>query len=128
MLPPAAQPTCGVTKRTSRIGHGLSSVRSLHVAPPSVVRCTQPSTFGEISPPPTQPLLSSRKKVGPSNTGSTGGPHDHAAPPFALSQYVMPDARACPFASRLNSLPNQPPAGSTTSELQSCARAPPSIV
>src|SRR5678815_2671694 len=78
-MPPIAQPSSLLTNRTARIGHVTSSVRSLHVAPPSVVRCTHPSYFGGSPvgtpippPPPTQPCASSlRKNVAPSNTGST---------------------------------------------------------
>ena len=39
--------------------------------PPLVVRCIQPSTLGEMVPPPTHPNWSSWKNVGPSKTSST---------------------------------------------------------
>src|SRR5437016_13833809 len=101
-FPPAAQPISGVKKSSDRIGHGASSRRSLHVTPPSVVRWTQPRTSGEIEPPPTQPEVSSRKKVGPSKTSSMDGRQPQAAPPLVLRRHVIPDARALRLGRKLN--------------------------
>src|SRR5438093_1007788 len=64
MLPPAAHPSLLVMKRISRMGQAVSRVRPDHVSPPSAVRCTQPSTVGEMVPPPTHPNWSSWKNVG----------------------------------------------------------------
>ena len=76
----------GDKKSNDRIGHGASSTRSLQVTPPSVLRCTQPRTSGEMDPPPTQPKESSRKNVGPSKISSIDGRQLHDAPPSTLSQ------------------------------------------
>src|ERR1700686_4596175 len=92
-FPPAAQPPLALRNNSSRIGQGPSRVRALHVLPPSVVPWTQPSTFGLISPPPTQPYLSFKKNTGPSKTESTEGPHFHLAPPIGLMQKLIPEAR-----------------------------------
>src|ERR1700721_2871612 len=129
MWPPVAHPVFLLRNSRSRIGQGPSRVRPLQLVPPLVVVWTQPSTLGEISPPATQPSLSLlRKKTSPSKTGSTLGPQVQAAPALRLLQKSTPVARACRFFSRLNSRPNQPPSVSSTTELQSVAPAPPSVV
>src|SRR2546428_8843218 len=112
------------------IGTGPSSVRPLHVLPPSIVRWTQPRVmlFPLTAPPPTHPVLSSTKNTAPSNTESIDGRQLHVPPPSRLSQYVIPDTRACRFGRRLNCRPNQPPSGSGTVIVQSVASAPPSVV
>src|ERR1700684_848394 len=93
-LPPPAQPVLLFRNKRERRGHGPSRVRPLQVLPPLVVTWIQPSTLGEISPPPTQPNLSLRKKTGPSKTESTDGPQVQADPPVRLVQKLTPDARA----------------------------------
>jgi hypothetical protein len=92
MSPPAAQPTFLFGNSICRIGQGELSRRPLQLAPPSVERCSQPSTFGEISPPPVQPMVSLTNWVGPSKTQSAGGPQLQVAPVLALLQKVIPEA------------------------------------
>src|SRR5947209_5762620 len=102
MSPPAAQPIFLFRNSICRMGQGESSTRPLHVAPPSVVRCSQPSTFGEISPPPVQPMVSLTNWVGPSKTESAGGAQVHVAPVSALLQKLMPEAYALWSFSNVN--------------------------
>src|SRR5438094_3924226 len=109
MLPPAAHPTLDPRKSRSRMGQGPSRVRPDQFVPPSVVRCTQPSTFGEISPPPTQPYRWFTKSTAPSNTESTEGPQLQVAPPSGLTHSVIPDRYAVRSGRNVKSAPNQPP-------------------
>src|SRR5208282_870878 len=127
-LPPPAQPVFLFKNKIERIGHGPSIVRPLQVSPPLVVTCSQPSTLGEISPPPTHPSLSLRKKTGPSKTESTELPQVHSEPPVRLVQKLMPDARAWRLLSNENCGPNQPPSALATALSQSERPAPPSLV
>src|SRR5579863_4633443 len=128
MLPPAAQPDFAVRNKISRIGQGPSRVRPVQVLPPSVVACTQPSTLGLISPPPTQPSVSFKKKTGPSKIESTEGPQLHFSPLSPLLQKLIPEARAWRLASSLNCNPNHPPSVLSTTLVQLLAAAPPSVV